>query len=247
MSEPVIDDLPGMRRRVRLTPQPGRMLSELEDDLHCMAVELQHRDGVVTAVRAEQDRAPWSTCSGAIARLSQTFVGRRLAEAAEALGEKTAHCTHLYDLAVLGAAHAYDDRPRIYDILVSDPVDGRRLSEVRRDGTCVLRWAEQDGRLAEPAALVGLTLRDLRAWIDSLDPDGQEAAKLLRWGSMLAHGRRLMSPKTTDPTGFPPNCHTLQPQIAREARRVGEIREFSRGAARPLDRRPAPAAPHSHS
>jgi hypothetical protein len=246
MSAPAIDDLPGFRRRVRVTPGPDRVLSELEDDLHCMAVELQHRDGLITRVSAEQDRAPWSTCAGAIGRVGETLEGRALAEVAGALGDKLAHCTHLYDLAVFGAAHAADRRPLVYDILISDPIHGRRLSELRRNGETVMAWAEQDDRLCEPEALAGLGLRDLRSWIEGLDPAAQEAAKLLRWGSMLARGRALMTPQKTDPTGFPPNCHTLQPQIARDARRVGEVREFSRGDARPLDRRPAPAAPFPH-
>jgi hypothetical protein len=245
MSEPVIDDLPGFRRRLRISPAPGQVCSELEDDLHCMAVTLQHRAGVVVAVRAEQDRAPWSTCSGAIDRIFEGLEGQPLAAAAAALGDKTRHCTHLYDLALLAAAHAHDDRPLVYDILVSDPVAGRRLSELRRDGQAVMRWTEENDRFTAPAELAGLTLMDLRDWIEALDPRAREAAKLLRWGAMLAHGRRLLVPQTTDATRFAPNCYTLQPQVARQARRVVDIRDFSRGPARPLDGRPPPPNPTS--
>ena len=37
-------------------------------------------------------------------------------------------------LAVLAAAHAHDARGLLYEVFASDPVDGERVLEVRRDG-----------------------------------------------------------------------------------------------------------------
>ena len=241
MTETSLDALPGYRRRFRVTPGAGWVTSELEDDMHCMAVTLRHEGGVVASVAAEQDRAPWTTCPGAVAQVEQTFTGVPLA-AFGARGEKTANCTHLYDLAQLAAAHAHDRQPLVYDMLVSDPIEGRRRLELRRDGAPVMRWVEENGRFVEPADLAGLSLMDMRPWIDGLAPERQEQARLLRWGGMVAHGRTMPLEDQSDAARLPPNCYTLQPRRAVDARRVGEMRDFSAGTASPLDRRPAPVA-----
>jgi hypothetical protein len=231
--------LPGFRRRFRVTPARGWVRAEVEDDFHCMAVTLHHRDGTVTAVEAEQDRAPWTTCPGAVGQVERTFTGLPL-EAFPACAEKTSNCTHLYDLALLAAAHAHDDGRLVFDVFVSDPVEGRRDLELRRDGAQVMSWVEENGRLTQPAELGGARLDKLRPWIDSLDPARQEEARLLRWGGMMAHGRLIPMEQQSDATRMPPNCYTFQPEMAARARRVGEIREFGGGTAEPLDRRPAP-------
>ena len=79
----------------------------LEDDIHCLAVTLRH-DGVrVTAIEPLFERAPWTTCPGAVARLTETFSGKSLAEV-NARADKKQNCTHLHDMAVLAAVHAAD-------------------------------------------------------------------------------------------------------------------------------------------
>lgn len=239
MSNSPVDALPGYRRRFRVTPGAGWVRTELEDDYHCMAVTLRHRSGVVTAVEAEMDRAPWTTCPGAPAQLQKTFEGATL-EGVARRGEKSQNCTHLYDLAQLAAAHAGDAASRVYDILASDPVDGGRLIELRRDGKTVLRWREENGRLVEPPAAAGATLLNMRAYLESLPAAEQEEARLLRWGAIVAHGRSIPMADQSDAKRMPPNCFTFQPDRAARAVRVGEIREFSHGGAEPLDRRPTP-------
>ena len=87
-----LDALPGLRRRFRVTPGPGWVRTEVEDDYHCMAVTLHHARGVVMRVTAEQDRAPWTTCPGAVAQVERTFTGVAL-EAFPARGEKTVSLT----------------------------------------------------------------------------------------------------------------------------------------------------------
>lgn len=248
MREPALDDLPGYRRRFRLTPGEGWIRSELEDDYHHMRVTLRHADGVITAVESEMVRAPWTTCPGAIARLQQTFAGAALAEAPARIAEKATNCTHLHDLATLAAAHVADRAPLSYDVLASDPVAGRRRIELRRNGEAVMHWVEQDGRLVEPAAAAGLTLLQLKPYIESLDAAGQEQARILRWGAIVAHGRAIPLENQSDATRMPPTCFTFQPETKTTARRVGEIRDFSRGGEQPLEPRATPpkeAAPAS--
>lgn len=229
-----VDQLPGFRRRFRITPGAGRVRSEVEDDFHCMGVTVHHDGTVATAVEPVMLRAPWTTCPGAVLQLKQTFVDIELDKFTN-VGEKQKNCTHLHDLALLAAAHAFDSAPLVYDILVSDPVDGQRRAELRRDGKTLLGWTVAGLRLFEPAELEGVTLDRLRPWIDSLDPPMQEAARLLRWGTMLANGRTIPLEQQSDATRIPPNCYTFQPQRVGEAHRIGKIYEFSDGGRELLD------------
>ena len=235
-----IDTLPGFRRRFIVTPASDRVSSEVEDDYHCMGVTIHHDGTVATRVESVMQRAPWTTCPGAVAKLEQTFAGVPL-DGFAARGEKRTNCTHLHDLAVLAAAHAADSGPLVYDLLVSDPIEGRLRAELRRNGTRVLGWVLADGRIVEPEELAGIAFDGMRPWIESLDPARQEAARLLRWGTILAHGRTIAWERQSDSSRLPiGNCYTFQPERSAAARRVGVIRDFSQGP-QPLEQhRPAP-------
>ena len=241
---PPLDNQPGFRRRLIVTPASYRVVSELEDDYHCMGVTLHHDGRSATAVEAVIARAPWTTCPGAIAVLQQTFAGVPLDKFA-ARGEKRANCTHLHDLAVLAAVHAFDHKPLVYDILVSDPVDGRRRAELRRGGSAVLSWELFEDRFVEPAELAGIALDNMRNWIESLEGERQEAARLLRWGTMMSHGRSLPADWEIGAGRMATagSCYTFQPHRMNEAGRVGAIRDFSNGAAQPLEHRPVTPQP----
>jgi hypothetical protein len=235
-----IDRLPGFRRRFIVTPASSRVSSEVEDDYHCMGVTIHHDGKIATRVEAAMQRAPWTTCPGAVARLEQTFTGVPL-ESFAARGEKKTNRTPLHDLAVLAAAHALDRDPLIYEILVSDPIEGRRQAELRRDDERLLGWVQVGDRIVEPPALAGVSFEQMRSWMDSLDPASQEAARLLRWGTILAHGRIIPWERQSDSSRLPVgNCYTFQPERITQAKRIGVIRDFSQGA-RPLEEhRPAP-------
>ncbi|MBB4860143.1 hypothetical protein HNO88_003484 [Novosphingobium chloroacetimidivorans] len=217
---------PGYRRRIRIVPAPGAVLALLEDDIHAMAVRLRHHGGSVTAVEPLLDRMPWSTCPGAARVLIETFTGLPLAQVGPRLARK-ANCTHLHDLAVLAATHAHDDAPTLYDIAVSDPVDGRRELTLQRDGSPLLHWTEQDGVLAAPPELAGRTLYNLREAIAGMPAERMEAARLLQWGGIVAHGRTIPLAHQSDATRIPPNCYTFQPERAALAERVGRVIDFS--------------------
>lgn len=229
-----LDTVPGFRRRLRITPAPGVVCSEVEDDYHCMSVTICHRNGITTSIMPVIERAPWSTCPGAEDQLKRTFSGLPLEAYAER-GKKRENCTHLHDLATLAATHAFEADQLVYDILVSDPVEDRREAEIRRNGEAVLRWTLIEGRIVAPREPVGLTLDQLSAWIASLNPQRQEAARLLRWGAILAHGRAIPFERQSDASRMPAgNCYTFQPDRRVHARRIGVIRDFSRGGAQPL-------------
>ncbi len=228
-----LEQRPGFRRRFRLTPGSGSVCCQVEDDYHCMSVVVRHDGATARAVEATMHRAPWTTCPGAERQLQETFTGVALADF-PARGGKRANCTHLYDLALLAASHAHDREPLVYDILVSDPVDGVRQAALRRDGETLLGWAEAGMEIVRPPALAGRKLLDLQSWIGELEPPLQEAARLLRWGNLLANGRSIPLEQQSDATRMPPNCYTFQPQRREQARRVGEIRDFSRQGPEPL-------------
>jgi hypothetical protein len=120
-------------------------------------------------------------------------------------------------------------------VLVSDPVAGERILELRRDGATVLRWIERDGKLVEPEAAAGLALPLLRDWIATLPPSEQEPARLLQWAGLVAHGRTIPLVEQSIASDIPPNCYTFQPERAAVAIRNGVMRDFSVGSNAPLD------------
>jgi hypothetical protein len=234
MSAP-LDSLPGFRRRFRVTPESDRVTSEVEDDYHRMQVILRHDGARITAVEPRMIRAPWTTCPGAEQQLKDTFEKVAL-DACVARGEKTANCTHLHDLTLLAAAHARDAQPLVYDILVSDPVDGCSRAELRRNGQACLSWTHAGFKIIEPAELAGTGFDQLGGWMKTLDAPGQEAARLLRWGSILAHGRMLAMDRQSDARRLPSgSCYTFQPERAPQAKRIVAVRDFSTSGQQPLE------------
>lgn len=234
MTSVPLDALPGFRRRIRIVPEEGAVAAAVEDDFHHMTVTLRHDGERILAVEARTIRAPWTTCSGAEQVLRDTFAGVALAEAARR-GAKQANCTHLHDLAVFAAAHAGEPAPIAYDVLVADPVAGASAAEIRRDGTAVLAWTLDGMTLVEPAELTGRTLFALRDWIAGLPPERREAARILQWASLIAHGRQIPLAEQSDATRMPPNCYTFQPDRAVQAARVGAIVDFSTAGREPLE------------
>lgn len=229
-----LDQLPGFRRRFRITPAETKVQCEVEDDYHCMSVVISHDGTTATRIEPDMRRAPWTTCPGAEAQLQETFTGIALEKFAER-GEKRTNCTHLHDLATLAAAHAGDAETTVYDILVSDPAEGKRRAELRRNGEKVLSWVEAGFQITEPEELAGTRLDKLRGWIETLPASEQEAAKLLQWGNILANGRTIPLAEQSDATKMPPGCYTFQPERKHRAKRVGEIRDFSASKTQPLE------------
>lgn len=225
---------PAYHRHVLITPGADSVSAWVEDDYHHMGVTLSHDGETIVAVSADMVRAPWSTCPGAVEQLAATFTGVRLDEAA-LRGEKQLNCTHLHDMAVIAAGHARDTTPIRYEIRVTDAVDGIRIADITRDGAPTLRIVERDKLIEEPAEAAGKTLFQLGDWIASLDRPGQEAARLLRWGAIIAHGRAIPMEKQSDATRMPPNCFTFQESRKAKARRVGEVVDFTTASKQPLE------------
>jgi hypothetical protein len=226
--------LPGYRRAVRVEPQAGAVTALLEDDLHCMAVRLRHDGSTVRSVEAFGDRMPWTTCPGAVAELEGTFAGVPLAQVT-ARREKQRNCTHLHDLAVLAAAHAGDRASLEYRVEISDPRDGERILQIARDGRPVHRWVERDGLFTDPPGLAGQSPLTMRDWIGGLSGTEQEAARMLQWTALVAHGRQMTDERRHAALGHRPSCYTMQPERAGEAEQLNPIRDFTGREERLLD------------
>jgi hypothetical protein len=242
-TQSAIDQLPGFRRRICVTPRAGVVDCEFEDDYHRMQVSIRHDGTRTTGLDAAMPRAPWTTCPGAVDQLRQTFGGVLLAEFGSR-GEKRQNCTHLHDMAQIAAAHAHDPLPLVYDILVSDPVDDLRQAEIRRNGARVLGWQDESkqsrgyNRIVAPAVLAGMTLDQLRPWIQSLPPLDREAARMLQWCAIIANGRRLALAEHADIRRLVDvsRCYTLDERRLPTATRNDDIRDFSQGTAELLAR-----------
>lgn len=227
-------DVPGYRRRIIVAPQQGSCTAALEDDYHAMAVTLLHDGTTITGLTSDMARVPWSTCPGAAEVIERAFVGVAL-EAVVARGEKRLNCTHLYDLTLLAAAHALDGPATVYDIAASDPVDDVVRAEIRRNGTSVLEFVHKADVLAEPETAAGRSLFDLRDWISALpDAADRQAARLLQWGTIIAHGRPLTLEQHSDISRAPANCYTFQEERRHDAVRLETIKEFSQSGIEPL-------------
>ena len=225
----------GYRRRIIIEPAPGVATAELEDDCHRMAVRLHHEGGVIRRVECDMKRSPWSTCDGAMQALVDTFTGVAIADAARR-GERTSNCTHLHDLTLFAAAHAAEKTRVCYDIFVSDIEDGRREARLARDGAILFVWTLQDGRFAAPQELAGRTIMELGDWVAAQDKAGAEAARILRWATILAGGREHDIPAGSSAMVFPLGaCHTFQLERARVATRRADAEiDFSAPGMQPL-------------
>ncbi len=227
-------NLHGFRRRFLITPAQFAVTAALEDDIHRMAVKLYHDGQSVTRVEAEMARHPWDQCPGAVAKVAADFAGRSLAPSARTV-DKKANCTHLFDLAELALRHAGDAAPTLYEMLVSDPEDGRVTAVLRREGQERLRWNLQDDRLLEPHVAQGLPLIGLRPWIATLEDDERHEARMLQWASLVAHGLQMPWESDTPFRALPGSCFASQPGRHEKCQRIGERIDFSKpGAGLPL-------------
>ena len=110
----------------------------------------------------------------------------------------------------------------------------------------MLDWALAQGGFVAPEALAGLPLTGIGGWIAGQDKDVQEAARILRWASIVALGRQMVIPAHISGEVFAAgNCYTFQPETARIATRLANADvDYSAPGAEPMaDRAAMFAAP----
>ncbi len=213
------------RRRISLRVSAGEARGALVDDFHHVRVGLASADGVVSAVRADAIRIPWTTCplaANELQRLAGLPVGVVAAGFDEA-NDRFLHCTHMLDLAVLAARALRDQSARTdFDMIVDRPCYAHTHARLECSDGFKLGWAVNEDQIEAPLAYAGVSLRaGFRGWARAhLDSEQYEAALTLRRALMVSRGRRYDLDAIERPMRDDGRCFSFQPQIAAHARRV---------------------------
>jgi hypothetical protein len=225
---------PGFRRKIVLQPGEGWIGGALEDDMHRFHIRLDHAEGRITAVTAKAVRHPWSACPGATDFIARELTGELLVDAAKR--DPFQHCTHLFDLAVLAAAHAGDTEPTRFDMLVADKVEGRATATLAENGVETLCW-QLDGTMIAGA---GKDLRQLSKWKLELPRQEAQWATVLRRAVYVSGARQYVPPPNNPTASESPErmgvCFNYQlPQAETSHRRPNWHRDFSESGREPLE------------
>lgn len=227
---------PGFWRRIVLQPGTGWVGGAVEDDMHHFRLRFDHADGIIVAARGSAVRHPWTGCGGAPGHITQGLTGCALTEVASR--EPKEHCTHLFDLAMLMAAHAHDEAPVVFDIRVGDPVEDRATATLARNGKERLRLHLDGSVIAAPDRFAGLSLRQLSRWKQDLPPDLAEEMTVLRRAVYVSSARQYtMRPGlhgTQSPLAVHAPCYNYRSPVIETTRSLYESRDFSGGASEPL-------------
>jgi len=233
---------PGLWRRIVLQPGPGWIGGALEDDMHSFRIRLDHKDGRITAVHATPVRTPWSMCPGAAPHIEKELTGELLADVAAR--DPTQECTHLFDLAILAAAHAGDTEPTVFDMRVADRIGAGELGGGRTSGALSvngdekMRW-QVDGTMIEgPERYAGRDMKRVSKWKTEFPPDEAEWATLLRRAIFIAPARVYDPPfgrKASEMGEFRMGvCYNYQFPQVEESEPLFDRRDFSMSGKEPL-------------
>ncbi len=220
----------GCYRRVVLLDAPDActVTAALEDDPHAFSVRIGHDGGRVTTVSAHAERHPLSTCSGAVGPITE-LVGATLTQASLELkrhADPRANCTHLFDLAGWAIAHASRGATgvRRYEISIPDAIDGRTEAVLLSDGTEVLRWSIEHGRISAPERFAGQqVLGGFTRWASSaLAGEELEHALMLARGYFVSLARIYdMVAAGSHPAADHPmpagSCYSYSPGVVEQA------------------------------
>jgi hypothetical protein len=226
---------PGFHRRIVLQPGEGWIGGALEDDMHRFHIRIDHAGGRITALSARAVRHPWSACPGAADFISKELSGELLTDVARR--DPFQQCTHLFDLAILSAAHANDTAPARFDMRVADRVGGRTTATLELDGAEKLRW-QLDGTSIAGA---GRDLLLLSRWKHELSPHEAEWTTALRRAIYVSGARQYVPPPNNPTAAESPErmgvCFNYQLPQAETSRRTPDWhRDFSRSGCEPLER-----------
>ena len=231
---------PGLWRRIILQPgsnaRGGWIGGALEDDMHRFHLRFDHDGTRITRACAEALRYPWSACPGAAPHIAAELTGALLADVAAR--DPALHCTHLYDLAVVLAAHADDTLPTQFDMRVADRVDERTTATLAENGAEVLRW-QLAGTAITGGDHAGHDLRKLSSWKQALPPREAERATMLRRAVFISGGRQFTVPASetaADQAAMRMGvCFNYQlPQAAQSVRSPNWLSDFSVPGREPL-------------
>jgi len=184
------------RRMVAFKSHNNIVEAHLSDDFHEMRCFVRHDGAIVTHIESETIRIPTSACPAATAQL-QKLIGVPIKTPRGdyyADDRARAHCTHLYDLAVLaiGLAPAASLQTR-FEANVPDETDAPVVLTVRQDGRIIHEWTVRDGTLLAPEPLRGNTLaKGFARWAAAaFSGTTLDAATILARTWLIAVGRQF--------------------------------------------------------
>jgi hypothetical protein len=189
---------PGLWRRIVLQPGSGWIGGALEDDMHSFRIRLDHKDGRIIKAYAKPVRTPWSMCPGAADHIAEELTGELLTDVAAR--DPLQHCTHLYDLAVLAAAHANDTELTTFDMHVADRIGATQLGGGRSSGTLSvngvekMRWLTDGTEIVGPERFAGRSLKGVSRWKHEYTPEEAEWATVLRRAIFVSPARQYDPP-----------------------------------------------------
>ena len=235
---------PGLWRRIIIHPGAGWIGGALEDDMHRFHLRFDHDGTRITMADAQALRHPWSACPGAAPHIAHELTGALLAEVASR--DPALHCTHLYDLAVVLAAHANDTTPTQFDMRVADRIDERTTATMEVNGEQLLRWQLQGTAIVGDGDHAGRDLRKLSSWKQDLPPREAELAAMLRRAIFVSGARRFTAPPgmtAADQGSLRMGvCFNYQlPQAETSTRTPDGLSDFSASGREPLAGIDAPA------
>lgn len=205
--------------------------------MHRFHLRFDHDGARITRAWAEALRHPWSACPGAAPHIAHELTGALLDEVAAR--DPALHCTHLYDLAVVLAAHAHDTKPTRFDMRVADRVDEHTTATMQENGAQVLHWQLEGTAIAGDGEHAGRDLRKLSAWKQDLPPREAERATMLRRAVFVSGGRQFTLPPgmtAADQGSLRMGvCFNYQlPQAETSTRTPGWLSDFSVPGREPL-------------
>jgi hypothetical protein len=233
---------PGLWRRIVLRPHEGWIGGALEDDMHSFRIRLDHADGRITAVYAKAVRTPWTACVGAAPHIEEELTGALLSEVAGR--DPTQECTHLFDLAILCAAHAGDTGPTTFDMRVADREGatelggGRTTGALSVNGVETMRWHVDGTAIEGPEPFGGRDMKRLSKWKSEFSPEVAEQAALLRRAIFVAPARVYEAPKDRKASEMAWRmgvCFNYQMPQAADSDPLFDKRDFSEGGRKPLE------------
>lgn len=229
------------RRRVQVCSAVSKVTVELEDCNHGFRVCLYHKAGKVTQIAADTIRYPHNTCPEAVKQLRQ-FIGLPINTESGSLRmrlEPALHCTHLYDMAMLALAYAVcPGTTRVYDIAVTDEVEGQCWLSIHSDDRMVYQWCIEGNTVTSPECYKGQPMmRGFYDWASQrFSGSALEAAILMQRGFFVSHTRRYdfknayggAAVKDGLPHG---SCYSYNHGVVERAYRIeGSVRDFTHSA-----------------
>lgn len=224
------------RRNITIEPAATVVSGVLQDHHHHFCVAVHHDGTTIVDTDVSAVRSPWDTCGDGGSAI-RSMVGLSLDDACNPrswAADRSLHCTHVADLALLSVRHARDAEPVGYEVRIWPAARTHRVATLSNHDVEVMRW-ELDGRtVTGPPPWNGVSLdRDVfLPWVRStLDADGEEHAMILRRASSIAIGNAFdLDDVDVASDVHPPDdtCFTYRDSVAFTARR-------NRGSSRQLE------------